>query len=432
MTHRTAMPFLLSTALLLSALPATAQVSLPASATRPPQLRHQKATETVEYRVRINPGVAEVNTAATVSLSLASILEKRDARFGTRKPIDDAALTAYLVLPGGKKVLARQVQKLRDAGSYGFVFTSGATGIHNLVILGTSKSAGKIEYSLPLSFGVWPIPKSPTLPRLPRKLPSAEFSDASAGRALCEKHCRQDLDFALPKGTAPTYLDSAAVNSMSDATLLETVAGSSQARSLNETDRRSLLTHLHTLHYGIRDFFPKASRYMVTDFTINEFGLDRLDETARLTLAEDEKTASVIIVYKGEKRLNRPELVDFEDRTARDSLPVSDKIGYIVFQKGPTESLHELAIGLHLEPTYPISEILARNKDGVENSKVAASLRTFRGLGRFNDARSLRRGSPSLRGPLLPLYLRAAEFATMYYSDEREFTAFDGEFADLD
>ena len=54
-------------------------------------------------------------------------------------------------------------------------------------------------------------------------------------------------------------------------------------------------------------------------------------------------------------------------------------------------------------------------------------LARLKGQGRFNDARSLRKGSSSMRKKMLPIYLRAAELATAYYSDERDFTAFDAD-----
>ena len=104
----------------------------------------------------------------------------------------------------------------------------------------------------------------------------------------------------------------------------------------------------------------------------------------------------------------------------------------MVFLSGKDGKLYELGFGLNLEPTYSISQIIARSQDGASDASTAKALRSFRGLGRFNDARSLRRGSKSLQSQLLSLYLIAAELGTMYYADEREFTAFDSEFADLD
>ncbi|MCK5690074.1 hypothetical protein KAI87_12430, partial [Myxococcota bacterium] len=61
---------------------------------------------------------------------------------------------------------------------------------------------------------------------------------------------------------------------------------------------------------------------------------------------------------------------------------------------------------------------------------INKNLKRYVGQGRFNDKRSLKGGSSSLRKKLVPVFLRAAEFGTMYFSAEREFTAFDSEFAD--
>lgn len=450
MTQRPLSSLFVCVALLAVALPAAAQVSLPTATSRPPLIRHQKATKYVEYRLQISPGVADVNSAATITVALAAVLQKHDARFGTRQPIEDAKLTAYLIPPKAEKdsekkpqdkgtkgpapssIQARVVPKLRDSGRYGFVFTSPVKGVHTLIIKGTSKLAGAISYSVPVSFGVWPIPADAPLAKAPKTLPAAVWADPSHGWVLCKQHCQENLDFAAPRGSVPTSLDSARVATMNDDTLLEAVVGARTARSLTELERRSLIEHLHTLHYKVKDFFPKANRYMVTDFTINDHGLDRLDETAGLALKNNEQSAKVLIVYKGSPAVHQPAIVDFDNTIDRNTLQAADKVGYIIFLKGPTAPLHEVAFGLHLEPTYPISSVLARDQNGKEGQALATDLRTFRGLGRFNDARSLRRGAEPLQETLLPLYLRSAELATMAYKSEREFTAFDDQFSDLD
>jgi hypothetical protein len=423
-------------ALTLTAGAAQAQVSLPSTNRRPPLIRHQKADKTVDYRVRIQPGVADVGAAATVTLSLSAKLKAHDARFGTRKPIDDATLTAYLVAPKTKAhgawSAARAVLNTTDAGAYTMVFTSPVKGVHTLLIRGKSPTAGALEYSIPLSFGQWPLPEDVKLPAIPRRLPKALSADAAYGATLCKKYCKTTLGFASPKGAPPTYLDSSTVTKMTDTELLKATLGPQKAHSLTQTQRHHLLGHLHSLHYGVRDFFPKATRYMAQDFTINDYGLERLEDTARLELNPAQATATVIVAYKGGPATDHASFIPYDDRTARDGLSIGDKMGYVVLLKGPTAALHEVGMGLHLEPTYPIAKVLARTQGGATASSMLQKLRSFRGLGRFNDARSLRRGDKSLRSKLLPLYLKAAELATMYYGDEREFTAFDSEFADIE
>ena len=85
-------------------------------------------------------------------------------------------------------------------------------------------------------------------------------------------------------------------------------------------------------------------------------------------------------------------------------------------------------MALGLENKYPILRLQARSDKGRPDAKLNKQLSSFVGQGKFNDPRSLRRGHKGLRRKLTPIYLRAAELATMYYANEREFTAFDDEF----
>ena len=92
------------------------------------------------------------------------------------------------------------------------------------------------------------------------------------------------------------------------------------------------------------------------------------------------------------------------------------------------KSAKELGMALGREPTYPIKGLLARAATGSRSSSYNRELKSLVGQGKFNDPRSLKKGSSNMRRKMTPIYLRAAELATMYYSDERDFTAFDDAF----
>ena len=109
----------------------TPVIASAASAHKPATIRHHQTTETLDYRVRINPGVAEVGKSAIIQITLSQVLSEKDAALGNLKPINDATLTGVLVAPSGKKnYVARQGLSLRDAGTYGMTFTSNTEGVH--------------------------------------------------------------------------------------------------------------------------------------------------------------------------------------------------------------------------------------------------------------------------------------------------------------
>jgi hypothetical protein len=398
----------------------------------PPVLKKNHDSPTVSYRVTIRPGVAQPGQSITVQIGLASILQQPDPTFGDRKPIDDAKLTAWLIPPKNKKnkekVQARVALNLRDAGSYGLSFSPTHKGIYGLHFRGQNASGEKLSYEMKLPFGVWPMDEKAKLPPLPRKLPSASLGNIEGGRRLCDQHCLKNVPGALPTGGTPRFIQSSVASSLGDAELLELFLGP-KGKGLTELKRHDMLFYLRSLHFQLAEFFPKAKYFLTGDFTINEHGVERLKDTARLKLKDSQKSATVVIAFKGDKSTAPDRLIKFEDRVQRDLLDTSDKLGYILFFEVPGDKkAKELALALGKEPSYPIMGIGARAATGKRDRAYNRRLRSYLKKGSFNNARSLNKGDKSLRKRILPIYLRAAELATMYYADEREFTAFDSEF----
>jgi hypothetical protein len=191
------------------------------------ELRHD--SETVSYRVKVNPGVPGPGTTATVEVEVAELLATPDPDFGDRKPIDDAELTAYLVeLPDGKRrrkkpgwIDGRWAVKLADPGTWGFTFTPPAKGVYGFYLRGKNAAGGTFDYGTYLPVGVWPMPEGRTQndspPALPTRLPDATTGNLPHGKAICAERCRTDLDGAQPKGDAPAFLSSAFAASRSNA-----------------------------------------------------------------------------------------------------------------------------------------------------------------------------------------------------------------------
>lgn len=400
---------------------------------KPAALDLRKDADNVSYKLVVKPGVSLPDRTLTVTVELAEILKTPDPTFGSRRPVDGASVELIMVAPTAAKKKApppwadaRRAIKLGDVGTYGATFTPPVEGVYGLYVRSTDEKLGELTHGFQVPVGVWPIPEGTETPQLPAKLPEATSGNIKAGRVLCDDHCSRTLDWATPERTTPTFLMSGAAAALDDAGLLQKVTGD-KAKRLSPVERADLLFYLRGLHVQLREFFPAAQLFMAKSFTINEHGLKRLKDSASLSLDTQQATGTVFVVYTGDDDTGSPRLVNYDDRVARDRLKRENKIGYLVFFETPDAKMKEVGIALGKEPKYPILTVHVRSADGKRDAGVAKELKSFSGQGSFNDPKSLSKGSPELRKKLLPLYLRAAELATMYYLDEREFTAFDEE-----
>ncbi len=428
MSHR-----LLSAAFVLgiSALAMAAEPPPAAPATpKPPVRKLEQSGEKLGYKLKVRPGVPDAGATFAVEIELSELLANPHPTYGKRRPIDDADLRVILVAPApeGKKgkaapawAEAHTTTKLADAGVYAATFTPPSSGVYGLYLRG-STTAGPIEYNGALAVGVWPADEA-KFPALPNPEPAVLPGDLAAGRALCEARCKKDVPAALPKGAPPSFLESGFAAAMDNAALLRAVVG--DVTGLDVMAQANLAAHLRTLHVHIPELFPNAEVVLAQSFTINSYGKDRLAEH-KITPTDAQATGTVFVVYKGKGPLR---VVRYDDRVARDHLKREDRLGYVLFLDLPGDpKATELALALGPEPTYPIVKLLARDASGGRDAGLNKSLQAFVGLGKFNDPKSLAKGPKGLADKLLPVYLRAAELATMYYADEREFTAFDDEF----
>ncbi len=397
----------------------------PSNAAEPPVLLLRHDDTSVHYRVSVSPGVPKPGKRFEIELELSQALETPDPRYGSEKPLNDAEVA--LVLLGPSNTVSHRAVRLRDAGTFGVTFTAAKEGAYSLYVVGEDDDAGAFHHGWPISVGVWPPPKDQTLAALPKTLPAPAPGNLTHGRALCARHCRRAVKGALPTAKPPTYLSSAFAAAKSDAQLLETFIDRERARKLSRLEENDLLHYLRSLHVELGTLFPDAARYVAKRFTINDYGLERLRETANLKLEGDARSGVVFVAYRGEKD-GRPVLIDYDDTIARDGLDRDGKLGYVVFFDRPRDqNMREVAIAMGREPTYPIHKIVVRNAAGALNRKLNGQLAAFIGQGEFNNAKSLKTGPKGLRKQLLPMYLVAAELATMYFGAEREFSAFDDE-----
>lgn len=393
--------------------------------TTPPLVRSQHETESHAFAVKVRPAVAKVGETVTVEVSIAEKLKDTDPRYGKRRPLEKATLEGTLVGAGASPFVAsRNSLPLRDAGAYAFTFTAPKAGLYAFHLRGKTET-GAIELKVPVSYEVWPIAADAALPALPAKRPAAEAGDLAHGKNLCAERCKPEVAGVRSEKGAPVFISSIVGATHDDNALLKNVL-KPEAAQLEVTQRNDLLHFLRGLHWSVRDFYPDAAFYTANEFTINKHGRKRLEESANVKLTPETERGTVFVVYKAAEPAAAARYIPYEDRVARSQLKRGDKLGYLMFLEVPGERrAEELAVALGTEPTYAITKLRARDAHGQADNGINTQLRAFIGKGKFNDPKSLASGPAPLRNQLTPVYLRAAELATMYYGEERELASFE-------
>ena len=409
-------------------VPVSAQI-LGASSDGTGTQRHKVDQGKVEIRVNVTPGKGKPAETTQVEVVLYEKLATPDARYGNMKPISGAVVTGYLVTSKGKgksrSVTARQGVEFEDEGVYGFALTLDQVGVHALHVVVKTDTHGKLTASVPLASDVWPIPEGTALSALPAKLPVAGLSDVRHGRSLCEEFCNQGLEFAAPKGKVPLFLAGNQLNALSDGDILAEVVDPSKLGRLNPIQRNDLFHHVLRLGTSVKQFFPDATHVIPAEVELNDYALERLEASLNIDPSEEAIESTVFVVYRGDTKNLRPTVISSDDLVARDQLDKTKKVGYVIFFSSPkSPELFELGIALAKEPSYAIVGAFARTSTGAK-SNLQSQLNKLRGQGRFNDPKSIKSGSSSFKELITPYYLRAAEFATMYFAAEREMAAFD-------
>lgn len=390
------------------------------------------------FRVRIKPGVAQTGQAVEVVLDIARLLTTPHPRYGDRKPVVSAALDATIYLAdGGAKAPApvgRRLVAMADKGAYGLHVTLSRKGVYGVAVQGkVAEFTQPIDIRFPLPVDVWPVP-----PALKEKVPAPaklatvfDKADLIYGRTLCKDQCRKDVAWARPANALPTYLQSPSALALSNAELLETFIEAGALRTMSELDKADLIFYLRSLHYPVERFFPEGARFTVKQYTIDEHGQNRLKESLKKAAAAELGAMYVVTIYKpaeGQAPETMPLLVSQVPRLL-DGLKPQDKEGYLVFTTWPGKSkVAELALAM--DTYFSIKGIAVRDVTGAPIAKLERDLRGFVGQGRFNDPRSLRKGPRALLGGFLPVYLAAAEAATMFVREENDRFSFDSALGD--
>lgn len=182
-----------------------------------------------------------------------------------------------------------------------------------------------------------------------------------------------------------------------------------------------VIATVNAMHMGIDEFFPDASRYVSKGYTIDNFGLERIEKATGKALTD--KSAPVFTFFNFDGEEGRLTYVP-QDPIRLDQLKKDKKSGYLVFVPFKTDGFDgELGIGMDKEGK--ITRALVHSKSPGADL-LNKSLSRFEGMGKKGQKEPFKVGGgkpmEKLAADLFPVYLRAMETVTMYDRDENERT----------
>ena len=189
-----------------------------------------------------------------------------------------------------------------------------------------------------------------------------------------------------------------------------------------------VVAHTRTLHMTMAEFFPSAARYVSKEYTIDKYGLQRLEENASLVLAAKDQGAAVFTMFDFEGEEGNLKFVP-QDPILLDQLKKPNKAGYLVFLPFKTAGF-EGEIGVAMDAAGVITRLAVHHsKPGAE--LLNKSLSRVEGMGKKGQKTPFKvsggKDLAALAQDVFPAYLRAMETVTMYDREERERTWADEE-----
>lgn len=186
-------------------------------------------------------------------------------------------------------------------------------------------------------------------------------------------------------------------------------------------DTWDVIAYARTLHMGLDEFFPDASRYVSKVYTIDNFGTERIEKATGKPLGD--KTAPVFTFFTFDNEATKLQYVP-QDPIRLDQLKKDKRSGYLVFLPFSTDGFSgELGIGMDRDGKMTTVAVHGGAKGAELLNK---SLSRFAGMGRKGQKEPFKIGGgkpmEKLAADLFPVYLRAMETVTMYDRDEAERT----------
>lgn len=266
--------------------------------------------------------------------------------------------------------------------------------------------------------------------------------DVTQGARLFAVHCAS-CHGALGKGggavktvpPAPSLDDPAQMTLMSDRQVFELIKGGGPALGKAETmpafgdaldplQMWDLVAFLRSRHLEIGDFFANAESYFGEPYTIDKWGAERHFKLTHVKLPKDDRTYTVLGIYKGTPGPEGPRLIP-NTPLAVSQIDRQSKIGYVVFVDAKVPGVKgSHLLGISMDKGGLVWAIKVNTDDLKVKKQIESLLASWEGYGYkgmkepFEGGRS--RKERALAKAWTEIYSRAMEAVVMFDKAERE------------
>ncbi|MEM1022523.1 MAG: hypothetical protein AAGD10_07680 [Myxococcota bacterium] len=245
--------------------------------------------------------------------------------------------------------------------------------------------------------------------------------DPIHGRTLFSKYCGADAARATLSAADMTAIQDGALQAAFGQGQCVDSAKTFSGADVDFLSAWDMVAFVRTRHLGLADFFPEAARYLLKEYTIDNFGEDRLKEN--LGRLPSDRTHPVYTMYDFEGEKGRLAFVP-QDPLLIDELERDKKLGYLVFLSMETpHGRAEVGIAVDAKGVVRSAQVHRTEK---EAEKVNAALAVFEGQGRLGGPGKFEapRRSPATAyvDAFREAYLLAMESVTMFVREERDRT----------
>jgi hypothetical protein len=241
------------------------------------------------------------------------------------------------------------------------------------------------------------------------------------GRTLFARYCGADAARATLSAAEMTAIQDPSLHAAFSQGRCVDSAKTFSPEAVDFLSAWDMVAFVRTRHLRVSDFFPEAARYLLEEYTVDQFGEKRLKEN--LGRLPDGRTHRVFTLYDFEGEKGQLNFVP-QDPLLIDELEKDEKLGYLVFL--PMNTPHGRAeVGIAVDDQGRVrSARVHRTEDEAE--KINAALASFEGQGRLGGPGQFDAPPRSPAGRYVDdfrqAYLLAMESVTMFIREERERT----------
>lgn len=184
-----------------------------------------------------------------------------------------------------------------------------------------------------------------------------------------------------------------------------------------------IVSYLRSRHLEVTDFYPNAASYYGEPYTIDQWGAQRYQKLIRHKLPKDERTYTVLGVYKGTQGPDGPRLIP-NNPLAVSKIKRSDKVGYLVFVDGKIPGVRGSHLfGVSMDNSGLVTKIRVNSHDLRVKRRLEKMLASWEGYGHkdlHHPFTGRGRRERALAKAWTEIYDRAMEAVVMFDKAERE------------